>query len=169
MASKKAKLAAAKSIKKKLGGSTKKKPAPKKKRPSEFDKWLAKDSTYKTQAAQANAAVKRFDAGQKLNNSQNEITYKRNLEDNTEGRTTALNETNDNFAARGMARSGKFIKAKDDVSKNYNRQRTGIEQSRTNFKNDAAYEKTNAYAQKDDALKRARQDATDRYAQRRFL
>ena len=151
MASKKAKLAAAKKKKK------------------EFNKWLAKDSTYKTQKSQASAAFKRFEAGQRLNDSQNSITYKRNLEDNTEGRKNTLSDTNDNFAARGMARSGKFIKAKDDVSKNYNRQRTAIEQSRKNFKNDAAYEKTNAAAQKKDALTRAKQDATDRYAQRRYL
>lgn len=157
----KAKLAAAKTAKKKV--------AAKKKKSSAFKKWLAKDSTYKTQSAQASAAFKRFGAGQKLNDSQNKITYKRNLEDNTEGRKNSLSETNDNFAARGMARSGKFIKAKDDVNKNFNKQRTAIEQARKNFKNDAAYEKTNAKAQKKDALTRAKQDATDRYAQRRYL
>lgn len=163
---KKPKLAAAKTAKKKIA-SSKKKPA--KKKTSAFSKWLAKDSTYKTQNAQASAAFKRFEAGQKLNDSQNSITYKRNLEDNTEGRKNTLSETNDNFAARGMARSGKFIKAKDDVSKNFNRQRSALIQGRNNFKNDAAYEKTNAAAQKKDAMTRAKQDATDRYAQRRYL
>lgn len=136
---------------------------------SKYKKWLAKDSTYKTQKSQAAAALKRFLAGQKLNDSQNKITHKRNLSDNSEGRKNTLNETNDNFAARGMARSGKFIKAKDDVSKNFNKQRTAIEQSRKNFKNDASYERTNAAAQKKDAMTRAKQDATDRYAQRRYL
>lgn len=157
----KPKLAAAKTAKKKI--------AAKKKKKTDYSKWLAKDSTWKTQNSQASAAFKRFEAGQRLNDSQNKITYKRNLEDNTEGRKKTLGETNDNFAARGMARSGKFIKAKDDVGKNFNKQRTAVEQSRKNFKNDASYERTNAAAQKKDAMTRAKQDATDRYAQRRYL
>lgn len=133
------------------------------------EKFLAKDATYLEQRSQSEAALKRFNSGQAINLGQYNTQYKRNVEDNTRNRTQSLTDTNENFAARGMANSGAFVKARNDVSDQYARQLAGLNTGLANFKQDQSYEKTNAEAQKKDTVKRALQDATERYAQQQYL
>lgn len=133
------------------------------------DKWLKKDATYLEQKSVSNAAYKRFLSGQGINKTQFNVTHKRNLEDNTRNRKKSLTDVNEGFAARGMASSGGFQKSRDETSDQYARQRTGMVQNKTNFNQDQSYEKTNANAQKNETVKRALRDATERYAQRQYL
>lgn len=132
-------------------------------------KWLRKDATYLEQQAAANAAFKRFKSGQGINLSQYKKTHERNVDDNKRSRTQALTGVNENFAARGMANSGAFQTSRDETSDAYARQLAALKTGLSNFKQDQGYELSNATAQKNDTIKRALRDATERYAQRQYL
>ena len=139
-----------------------------KKKPAK-QQFLRKDATYLEQQAAANAAFKRFKAGQGINLSQYNTTHKRNVEDNERSRKQALIGVNENFAARGMANSGAFQTSRDETSSAYARQLAALKTGLSNFKQDQGYELSNATAQKNDAIKRALRDATERYAQQQYL
>lgn len=133
------------------------------------NEFLKKDATYLEQQAAANAAFKRFQSGQKINLDQYNTTHQRGVEDNTRNRTNAIRDVNENFSARGMASSGAFQTSKDDTSGAYARQLAALQTGLANFKQDQGYELSNATAQKDDTVKRALRDATERYAQQQYL
>ena len=143
----------------------KKKVAPKKKR-SATDKWLAGDTTYQQQLAEFNRAMAEYNSQYKR---QTGIVNRDYAESNRslqrQGVTDRSDQQND-FAGRGILRSGVFAKALGEYNTEFNQRVKALNTGRGDRVNDLAMQKSNFTRQSTMERNNARADAIRRRAQK---
>lgn len=131
---------------------------------SAADKWLAGDTTYQQQLANFNKSLSDYLAQYNrqvgvTNRDYGEMT--RNL--NLQGTQDRADQQND-FAGRGILRSGVFAKALGDYNTDFNSKMKNLSTGRGDKVNDLSYQKINFQRQLGLEKTAAKQDALRRRA-----
>jgi hypothetical protein len=119
------------------------------------DQWLAGDTTYQDQIAQLQRAYAEMVAGQKLDETNYQTSYAQQLRDLNNSKTQGFTNLQDDYASRGLLKSGLYADAYSQLQDQYNNQQTGLDtaraqyeaglnQSLTGFTNDQNTTKTSA-------------------------
>jgi hypothetical protein len=132
--------------------------------PGAADKWLAGDTTYQQQLANFNKSLSDYLAQY---NRQTGIT-KRDYGEmiralNTQGTQDRVDQQND-FAGRGILRSGVFAKALGDYNTEFNARMKNLQTGQSDKLGDLAMQKTNFQRQLNLEKQAAKQDALRRRA-----
>lgn len=143
----------------------KKKPKPKKKsKPSATQKYLAGDTTYQQQLADFNRSKAEYNANYKRQSGivgRDYAESQRTL--NRQGAQDRLDQQND-FAGRGILRSGVFAKALGDYNTDFNSRIKSLTTGRTDQLGDLAAQQKSFLSQLQTEINNARQDAIRRRA-----
>jgi murein DD-endopeptidase MepM/ murein hydrolase activator NlpD len=140
--------------------------APAKPQVSELDKWLAGDTTYQQQLAEFNRSKAEYEA---QNTRQTGITNRdyaesqRNLD--LQGERDRANQQED-FAGRGILRSGVFAKSLGDYNTDFNQRLKALTTGKSDVIGDLQAQKTNFMRQLELEQNAAKQDAIRRRAQK---
>lgn len=126
--------------------------------PPSVDKYLAGDSTYQRQLAAFNKALADYQAEQGLSRQDYQTTFDQNYRDIGVSKTEALDNLEEDFASRGLLKSGLYTADLGELNKQYQNQYTDLQSQRTGFldqlvqdltkyKNEQGVQKGNAYAE----------------------
>lgn len=136
------------------------------KKKSALDKWLAGDVTYQQQLADFNRSLAEYNAQYKR---QTGITNRDYAESNRalqlQGTQDRTDQQND-FAGRGVLKSGVFAKALGDYNTNFNTRVKALTTGKTDKLGDLSSQKTNFNRQLTLEKNNSRQDAVRRRAQK---
>ena len=145
--------------------TSKKKPAPKKKKPkSKTEKYLAGDTTYQQQLADFNKSKSEYESNYKRQTGIVNRDYaesQRTL--NRQGAQDRIDQQND-FAGRGILRSGVFAKALGDYNTEFNARVKALTTGKTDQLGDLSSQRTSFLRQLAMEMNNARQDAIRRRA-----
>lgn len=137
-----------------------------KKKVSALNKWLAGDVTYQQQLADFNRSLAEYNAQYKR---QTGITNRDYSESNRalqrQGTQDRVDQQND-FAGRGVLRSGVFAKALGDYNTDFNQRVKALTTGKTDKLGDLSSQRTNFNRQLTLEKNNSRQDAVRRRAQK---
>jgi len=144
---------------------SKSKPKPKPKKPkSALEKWLAGDTTYQQQLADFNRSKSDYEANYKRQSgivSRDYSESQRSL--NRQGTQDRMDQQND-YAGRGILRSGVFAKALGDYNTDFNARMKALTTGKTDKLGDLGGQRTNFLRQLTQEMTAAKQDAIRRRA-----
>lgn len=95
--------------------------------------WLAGDTTYQDQLAQLRAAYAEFVNGQNLERNNYGISYAQQLRDLDKSRTEGFTNLQDDFAGRGLLKSGLYAKAYSDLQDKFNDRSSDLNTARAQY------------------------------------
>ena len=137
-----------------------------KKKQSALDKWLAGDVTYQQQLADFNRSLAEYNAQYKR---QTGIANRDYAESNRALQRQGVQDRDDqqnDFAGRGVLKSGVFAKALGDYNTNFNQRVKALTTGKTDKLGDLSSQKTNFNRQLTLEKNNSRQDAVRRRAQK---
>lgn len=126
--------------------------------PPSVSQYLASDSTYQAQLAAFNKALADYQADQGLSRTDYQTGYDQNYRDIGLAKEEAAQNLEEDFASRGLLKSGLYAADLGELNKQYQNQYTDLGNQRTSFfdqlaqdlakyKNDQSVQKQNAYAE----------------------
>lgn len=109
--------------------------------------WLTGDTTYQDQQAQLRRAYADFQATQNLNKNNYELSYAQQLRDLGQQKEQGFTNLEDDYASRGLLKSGVYAKAFSNLQDQFNNRQSdldtakaqylaGLNQSLSSFQND---------------------------------
>lgn len=135
-----------------------------KKKKSKANKWLAGDTTYQQQLANFNKSKSDYESQYKRQTGITKRDYKESIRSlNRQGDTDREDQKND-FAGRGILRSGVYAKALGDYNTEFNTKVKNLKQGQTDKLGDLSMQRTNFLRQLKLESDAARQDALRRRA-----
>jgi hypothetical protein len=141
-----------------------KKPAPKKKKPSATQKYLAGDTTYQQQLADYNKSKAEYDSNYRRQSSIVNRDYAESQRAlNRQGAQDRIDQQND-FAGRGILRSGVFAKALGDYNTDFNARIKQLTTGKTDQLGDLGAQRSSFLRQLQIEQNNAREDALRRRA-----
>lgn len=141
-------------------------PAPPKPAPPSVDQFLAGDSTYQRQLAAYNKALADFQTDQSLSKTDYETGYQNTIRDINLSQQDALSDLKDDYAARGLLRSGLYNDSLGDLNQQYSNQRTDVNKQRTSFLDQLVQELSKYRSEQSVQQGNARAEAIRRRAER---
>jgi hypothetical protein len=131
---------------------------------SAADKWLAGDTTYQQQLANFNKSKSDYNTQYNQQKSQTQQQYNNDTRDlNLQGQQDRTDQQND-YAGRGILRSGVFAKALANYNTQFNNQMSELTQGETNSVGQLDTDRTNFLRQLQLQVDAAKQDALRRRA-----
>jgi hypothetical protein len=138
----------------------------KKKKQSASDKWLAGDTTYQQQLAGYNKSKSDYESQYKRQSGITKRDYAEMIRSmNRQGTQDRVDQQND-YAGRGILRSGVFAKALGDYNTEFNAKMKNLQTGQTDKLGDLSMQRTNFLRQLKLEQDAARQDALRRRAAR---
>lgn len=129
-----------------------------------LEDFLGSDETYKTQKTAIDNAIADYLAQMQQQQGNYEGDYQNQLRDLGTARTQGLEDLTDDFAGRGLLRSGLYADADSDLRTDFTRRETDLGADRTKFLGDLETGKTNFTREQQLTEQRAKADAIARRA-----
>lgn len=98
-----------------------------------INQWLAGDTAYKQQTDAAKKAMADYMAQMSGQQGSYETEYQRNLMNTGDAEKLANTDLENDYASRGLTNSGLFLKAKTDLSTDYDKRESTLADGRAEF------------------------------------
>lgn len=129
-----------------------------------LDQYLAGDATYKSQLDAQKKAIADYLAQMNGQTSQYNNQYTRDTSDLSTAEQQALRDQSDDYASRGLTNSGLFVKARSDLTSDYDKRESTLSTARANFLANLQSALTNFKGDQSLDLQKYRNDAIARRA-----
>lgn len=131
---------------------------------NQINGYLTGDTTYQSQMAAINQALSDYQANEKSAENDNSVSYAQNQYDLGRQQTKDTQDQADDYAARGLYRSGVFGKAYGDLNADYASKESALDQARSSTVGGLQRDMSNYVSSQTLAKQQARQDAINRRA-----
>lgn len=132
--------------------------------PPSIDQWLQSDSSYITQQSALSRALKDYIAQMNSQKQQYQGQYDLNLKDLGTQRETGFNDLENDYASRGLLKSGVYGQAYSDLEKDFNARQAALDTARTNFLSNLTTGQKNFQTEQQLTAEKAKQEAVARRA-----
>lgn len=132
--------------------------------PPSLDVFLGSDSAYIRQQSALARALADFKAQQASQTTQYQNQYGQNLGDLTKQRTNAFGDLENDYASRGLLKSGVYGTAYSDLENDYKSRQTALDSARAAFLANQGLDLKNFSTEQGLTLDKAKQDAIARRA-----
>lgn len=129
-----------------------------------LDKWLANDTSYKSTVTALQKALADYRARMNQQLGQYDTEYNQNVGNLTTSRRAAQNDSNNDFAGRGLMRSSMYANNMSDLASDYNARQNSLDTGRANFRADTRNAYDDFQTERNLALEQARKNAIQRRA-----
>lgn len=129
-------------------------------------KWLANDTTYQATINALNKALADYKARMNQQRGQYDTEYNMNLGNLNTSRRAAVDDQQNDFASRGVLRSGVYAKSLGELSSDYDARRNALDTGRANYRADLSSALRDFQTEQALAKQNARQNAINRRAAR---
>lgn len=132
--------------------------------PPSIDQWLKSDSSYITQQSALSRALTDYIAQMNSQKAQYQGQYDLNLKDLGTQRETGFNDLENDYASRGLLKSGVYGQAYADLEKDFNARQAALDTARTNFLANLTTGQKNFQTEQQLTAEKAKQEAVARRA-----
>lgn len=129
-------------------------------------KWLANDTQYQATTNALQKALADYRARRLQQLGQYNTEYNQNVGNLNTSRSAALKDTENDFAGRGIIRSGMYGTSVADLQSDYNTRQNALDTGRANFRADSLAAQRDFEQEQLLAKQNARQNAINRRAAR---
>lgn len=98
-----------------------------------IEDWLTGDTTYQDQEAQLRRAYAEFMAGQQLDQGNYEQNYAQQLRDLGKAKTTGFEDLQNDYAGRGLLKSGLYADAYSGLQSQFDDRQTGLDTAKAQY------------------------------------
>lgn len=129
-------------------------------------KWLANDTQYQATTNALNKALADYRTRMNQQLGQYDTEYNQNVSTLGTSRQAALTDTENDYASRGVLRSGVYANTTSNLMSDYNARQNRLDTGRANFRADMNAARQDFSSEQSLALQNARQNAINRRAAR---
>lgn len=130
------------------------------------NKWLANDTQYQATTNALAKALKDYKTRMNQQLGQYDTEYNQNVSTLGTSRQAALTDTENDYAGRGILRSGVYANTTSNLMSDYNARQNRLDTGRANFRADMTSAEQDFKSEQNLANQNARQNAINRRAAR---
>lgn len=131
---------------------------------NDVNQYLTNDTTYQSQIAAINKALGDYQANEGAAEGDYNTSYAQNRYDLSKANTQASSDQADDYASRGLFRSGLYGKAYGDAQSDYASKQSSLDQGRQTYLGGLQRDMSNYISSENLSQQQARQDAINRRA-----